>query len=99
MFLHGGESGLVPFCEKPLFADHIQATKGKSVKKNTLNYGVLDWSKPVHPQMMEQTGKRQRLTIGKNYGKPMTDEENVKSFEGPEKEKAVAACGSAAIAR
>ena len=82
-----------------LFADHIQATKGKSVKKNTLNYDVLDWSKPVHPQMMEQIGKGQRLTTGKICGKPMTEEENVKLFEGLEKEKAVAACGSAALAR
>ena len=93
------ESGLVPFCEKPLFADHIQATKGKTVKKNTLNYDVLDWSKPVHPQMMEQIGKGARLTSGKICGKPMTDEENVKLFEGLEKEKTVAADGSAALAR
>ena len=93
------ESGLVPFCERPLFADHIQATKGKTVKKNTLNYDVLDWSKPVHLQMMEQIGKGARLASGKIYGRPMTDEENVKLFEGLEKEKAVAACGSAALAR
>jgi hypothetical protein len=93
------ESGLCPFGEKPLFADHIQATKGKTVKKNTLNYDVLDWSKPVHPQMMEQIGKGNRLTSGKICGKPMTDEENVKLFEGLEKEKAVAANGSAALAR
>jgi hypothetical protein len=59
------ESGLGPFCETPFFADHIQATKGKSAKKSTLNYDVLDWSSPVHPQMMEQIGKGQQLTTGK----------------------------------
>ena len=45
------ESGLAPFCEKPLCADHTQATKGKVVKKNTPNYDVLQWDKPLHPQL------------------------------------------------
>jgi hypothetical protein len=49
--------------------------------------------------MMEQIGKGQRLTTGKICGKPMTDEENAKLFEGLEKEKAVAAYGPAALAR
>ena len=54
---------------------------------------------PVHPQIMEQIGKGNRLTSGKICGKPITDEENVKLFEALEKEKATAANGSAALAR
>jgi hypothetical protein len=94
-----GESGLVPFCERPLYADHIQATKGKVVKKNTLNYDVLQWDRPIHPQMMHQIGRGNRLTTGKIYGRPMTDEMNVRLFEGLEKEKAVVTNGQAATAR
>ena len=93
------ESGLVPFSEKPLYADHIQATKGKVVKKNTLNYDVLQWDKPLHPQMMEQIGRGNRLTTGKICGRPMTDEMNVRLFEELEKEKRVATEGKAATAR
>jgi hypothetical protein len=89
----------VPFCEKPLHADHIQATKGKVVKKNTLNYDVLQWDKPLHPQMMHQIGRGNRLTTGKIYGRPMTDEMNVRLFEGLEKEKTIATEGKAATAR
>ena len=93
------ESGLVPFGEKPLYAEHIQATKGKTVKKNTLNYDVLEWDKPIHPQMMQQIGRGNRLTTGKICGVPMTDEANVRLFEGLEKEKNVASKGQAAAAR
>ena len=93
------ESGLVPFCEKPLCADHTQATKGKVVKKNTLNYDVLQWDKPLHPQMMHQIGRGNRLTTGKICGRPMTDEMNVRLFEELEKEKTIATEGKAATAR
>ena len=57
-----------------------QATKGKTVKKNTLNYEVLDYTKPVHPQMMEQIGRGNRLTSGKFCGQPATAEGNVRFF-------------------
>ena len=93
------ESGLCPFTEMPKYADHTQATKGKSVKKNTLNYEVLEWDKPIHPQMMHQIGRGNRLTTGKVAGQPMTDEANVKMFEALDKEKDIIAKGRAANAR
>lgn len=76
-----------------------QATKGKTVKKNTLNYEVLDYTKPAHPQMMEQIGRGNRLTSGKFCGQPATAEENVRFFEALEKEKEVEVTGKAAQKR
>ena len=94
------ESGLCPFGEKPKFQGHIQATKGKAVKKNTLNYDVLDYNKHIHPQMMNQIGKGNRLTTGKVCGVPMTDESNVTFFEAlAEREKLIAVAGKAALQR
>ena len=93
------EPGLCPFGGKPKFQDHIQATKGKVVKKNTLNYDVLDYNKPIHPQMMNQIGKGNRLTTGKVCGVPMTGESNVTFFEALEREKLIAVAGKAALQR
>jgi hypothetical protein len=92
-------SGLCPFNEKPKYQPHIQATKGKSVKKNTLNYDALGHSKPMHPQLMEQIGKGNRLTTGKICGIPLTDEHNLLLFEALDREKAIVARGKAAQER
>jgi hypothetical protein len=93
------ESGLCRFGETPKYAAHIQATKGKTVKKNTINYEVLEWGKPIHPQMMNQIGKGNRLTSGKVCGVPMTDENNLKLFEALDEEKITITKGKAAVAR
>jgi hypothetical protein len=52
------ESGLCRFSMKPLFADHIQATKGKIVKKNTFNYAALQYGNPIAVQVQQQMGRR-----------------------------------------
>jgi hypothetical protein len=93
------EAGLCPFNEKAKYQPHIQATKGKSVKKNTLNYDALDHSKPMHPQLMEQIGKGNRLTTGKICGIPLTDKQNLLLFEALNREKAIVARGKAAQER
>ena len=90
---------LCPFSEKPKFQSHIQATKGRVVKKNTLNYDALDYSKPVHPQFQQQIGRGNRLTTGKICCIPLTHSDNIKLFEALDKEKITLSEGKAATAR
>jgi hypothetical protein len=98
-FASFAESGLSPFTRRPLFSSHIMATKGKTVKKNTLNYENIKYGKAVTKSVQALLGKGVRLTVGKICDKPLTHEDNIKLFEGIDAERKLKSEAKAAKVR
>jgi len=84
---------------QPLRSTHILQTKGKTVKKNTINYEAIKYGKAVTKSIQQQLGKGVRLTVGKYCDKPITHEDNIRMFEELDKEKKLKEQAAAAIKR